>query len=393
MKLPVLILSFLLLLLFTTTYAHNITRILAQHPEFSTFNHYLTTTHLAAEINRRRTITVCAVDNAAMNDLLSKHFSLYTIKNILSLHIFADYFGSKKLHQITKGSTTTSSLFQATGEAAGTSGYVNITDMKGGKVGFSPVDSNSDQPMATYVKSIEELPYNISVIQISHILSSPEAEAPTAAPTDLNLTSLMAKQGCKAFSDLITAQSADETFTQSVEGGLTIFCPSDDTLKSFMPRYKNLTADGKTSLLLYHGVPVYNSLGMLRSSNGLMNTLATEGANKFDFTVQNEGEDVKIETKVVTATIKGTVVDEDPLAVYKIDKVLLPRELFKVAPPAPGTKSANSRAQDGADAPGPAGDEVPADENSSNDGVRLVGGGGILSLSFSLVLGVLVCAF
>ncbi|KAL0320018.1 UNVERIFIED_CONTAM: Fasciclin-like arabinogalactan protein 2 [Sesamum radiatum] len=219
--------------------------------------------------------------------------------------------------------------------------------------------------MATYVKSIEELPYNISVIQISHILSSPEAEAPTAAPTDLNITSLMAKQGCKAFSDLITAQGADETFTQSVEGGLTIFCPSDDALKSFMPR----------------------------SSNGLMNTLATEGANKYDFTVQNDGEDVKIETKVVTATIKGTLIDEDPLAVYKIDKVLLPRELFKVAPPAPGTKSAKSRAQDEADAPGPAGDEVPADENSSNDGVRLVGGGGILSLSFSLVLGVLVCAF
>ncbi|KAK4382044.1 Fasciclin-like arabinogalactan protein 2 [Sesamum angolense] len=171
-----------------------------QHPEFSTFNHYLTTTHLAAEINRRRTITVCAVDNAAMNDLLSKHFSLYTIRNILSLHIFADYFGSNKLHQITNGSTTISSLFQATGEAAGTSGYVKITGMKGGKVGFFPVDSDSDQPMATYVNSIEELPYNISVIQISHILS-------TAAPTDvLNLTSLMAKQGCKAFSDLITAQ-------------------------------------------------------------------------------------------------------------------------------------------------------------------------------------------
>ncbi|KAL2252246.1 UNVERIFIED_CONTAM: Fasciclin-like arabinogalactan protein 2, partial [Sesamum indicum] len=353
MKLPISILSFLLLLS-TTTYAHNITRILAQHPDFSTFNHYLTTTHLAAEINRHRTITVCVVDNAAMNNLLSKHFSLYTIKNILSLHIFADYFGSKKLHQITKGSTTTSSLFQATGEAAGTSGYVNITDTKGGKVGFSPVDSDSDQPMATYVKSIEELPYNISVIQISHILSSPEAEAPTAVPTDLNLTSLMAKQGCKTFSDLITAQGTDKTFTQSVEGGLTIFCPSDDTIASFMPR----------------------------SSNGLMNTLATKGANKFDFTVQNDGEDVKIETKVVTATIRGTLVDEDPLAVYKIDKVLLPRELFKVAPSAPGTKSAKSRAQDEADAPGPAGDEVPADENSSNDGMRLVGCGGILTLSF-----------
>ncbi|PIN20386.1 hypothetical protein CDL12_06934 [Handroanthus impetiginosus] len=394
MKLKVLILPLLLLLAAggtTTTTAHNITRILAKHPDFSTFNHYLTITHLAAEINRRRTITVCAVDNAAMNDLLSKRFSLYTIKNILSLHIFADYFGAKKLHQITKGSTTTSSLFQATGEATGTSGYVNITDMKGGKVGFSPVESDSDEPMATYVKSIEELPYNISVIQISHILTSPEAEAPTAAPTDLNVTSLMAKQGCKAFSDLITAQGDGDTFAQSLEGGLTVFCPSDDSLKSFMPRYKNLTADGKISLLLYHGVPVYNSLGMLRSSNGLMNTLATEGVNKFDFTVQNDGEDVKLETKVVTATIEGTLIDEDPLAVYKIDKVLLPRELFKVAQEAPAPKSAKSRAREETDAPGPASDDaVPADQNSSNGGWRIVRGGGIVALLFSLVLGVLL---
>ncbi|KAG8364519.1 hypothetical protein BUALT_Bualt18G0005600 [Buddleja alternifolia] len=367
------IILILSLLLSTTAHAHNITRILANHPDFSTFNHYLTTTHLAAEINRRRTITVCAVDNSAMNDLLSKHYSLTTIKNILSLHIFADYFGAKKLHQITKGSTTTSSLFQATGEAAGTSGYVKITDMKGGKVGFSPADTDSKTPMATFVKSIQELPYNIS------------AEAPTASPTDLNLISLMAKQGCKAFSDLITAQGGvEDNFVQNVAGGLTIFCPSDDTLKSFMPRYKNLTGDGKTSLLLYHGVPEYNSLGMLRSSNGLTNTLATEGANKFDFTLANDGEDVKLDTRISTAKIKGTLIDEDPIAVYKIDKVLLPRELFKAAP---------SRAKGEADALGPAGDdEVTADESSSNDGGR-VGGGGIMALSFSLVLGILAWGF
>ncbi|KAL7102498.1 hypothetical protein ACP275_08G123900 [Erythranthe tilingii] len=385
------LLSFIGLLLLATagsSDAHNITHILAKYPEFSTFNHYLTTTHLAAEINRRRTITVCAVDNSAMSELLSGQYSLYTIKNILRLHIFADYFGSKKLHHITKGSTTTSSLFQATGDASGTFGYVNITVMKGGKVGFTPVvvtDTRPDgQPMATFVKSVEELPYNISVIQISHILSSPDAEAPTASPTDVNITTLMADQGCKSFSDLIMAQpGVGDTFAQSVEGGLTIFCPSDSAVKSFIPSYKNLTAAGKTSLLLYHGVPVYNSLVMLRSSKGLMNTLATEGAGKYDFTVENDGEDVKLQTKIVTAMIKETLIDEDPLVVYKIDKVLLPKELFKELP-------AKLKSHGGADAPGPGGDGdgVPADENSGNGGGRIVGGGGIMALS--LILGVLL---
>lgn len=144
---------------------------------------------------------------------------------------------------------------------------------------------------------------------------------------------------------------------------------------------------------------MYNSLGMLRSSNGLVNTLATEGAKKFDFTVQNDGDDVKLETKVVTATIDGTLIDEDPLAVFKIDKVLLPKEMFKEAPPAPApkpSKSSKSKSKGGSDAddedadsPGPSADDVAAaDEEDSNDGGR-VRGGGVAALCFSLVLGFL----
>ncbi|KAK1418144.1 hypothetical protein QVD17_27283 [Tagetes erecta] len=368
---PAIIFFFFLLSLSTTVNSHNITRILAKHPDFSTFNHYLTITHLANEINRRQTITVCAVDNAAMSSLISKHLSLQTIKNVLSLHVFADYFGSKKLHQVTKGSTSTATMYQATGEAPGTAGYVHITDAKGGKVRFTPED-NPSQTDTVYVKSILEMPYNISVIQISSILQSPEAEAPTAAP-DLNLTNLLQRDGCQSFYDLLMSSGAIGTFLSNVESGVTVFCPGDDAIAKFTPKYKNLTAPEKTSLLLYHGVPVYNSMGMLRSSNGLMNTLATEGAKKkYDFTVQNDGNDVTLKTKVVTATISGTVVDEEPIAVYTIDKVLLPKELFKgtvveADEPAPAPKAGKKKKKaakkgettdDDAEAPGP---------DSSND--------------------------
>ncbi|XP_028185192.1 fasciclin-like arabinogalactan protein 1 [Glycine soja] len=86
---------FVLATLFDT---HNITNILTKHPEFSTFKHYLTLTHLAPEINGKTTITVCAVNKAAMSNLLSKHPSIYTVKNVLSLHVLLDYFGAKKHH-------------------------------------------------------------------------------------------------------------------------------------------------------------------------------------------------------------------------------------------------------------------------------------------------------
>ncbi|XP_054792934.1 fasciclin-like arabinogalactan protein 1 [Prosopis cineraria] len=348
-----LVLVVVLIVSVTAVYAHNITRILAKHPEFSTFNHYLTLTHLAPEINGKTTITVCAVDNAAMNELLAKHLSIYTIKNILSLHVLLDYFGAKKLHQITNGTALAATMFQATGTAPGSSGFVNITDLKGGKVGFG-AENNGGTLSAHFVKSVEEIPYNISIIQISNVLPSGAAEAPTPAPSQQNITAIMSKHGCKVFADTLLASDAEQTYVDNLDGGLTVFCPMDDVFKSFLPKFKNLTASGKTALLLYHGVPVYQSLSMLKSNNGLQNTLATDGANKYDFTVQNDGEEVTLKTKVTTAKITGTLIDEQPLAIYTINKVLLPPELFKAEAPTPSP----------APAPEPAAADAPASPKS-----------------------------
>ncbi|KAK8711807.1 hypothetical protein V6N13_147070 [Hibiscus sabdariffa] len=373
-------LLFLLLSFSTPTNASNITLILAKYPQFSTFNHYLTATHLASQINRRQTITVLALDNTAMSSLLSRHFSLYTLKNVLSLHILVDYFGAKKLHRISKGSTLTSTMFQATGSASGTSGYVNITNLKGGKVGFGAED-NEGKLDATFVKSIKEIPYNISIIQISHPLDSTEAEAPTAAPSELNLTDIMSKQGCKAFAGLLQASGADETFNQNIDAGLTVFCPTDKVVSDFMPKYRNLTAPKKKSLLLYHGIPVYMNMQMLKTNTGTMNTLATDGANKFDFTVDNNQEVVSLDTTVVTAKITGIVKDEEPLMVLKINKVLLPKEMYKPVEPASGPS---------ADAPA---DSTPADDQTlDHDGVGGLGDRrmGMVMVVLSLCIGMLL---
>ncbi|KAL2332828.1 hypothetical protein Fmac_014041 [Flemingia macrophylla] len=336
MQLPTAALLLLLLLLVVApSDAHNITRILEKHPEFSTFNRYLTLTHLAPDINSRTTITVCAVNNAAMDALLSKHPSIYTVKNILSLHVLLDYFGAKKLHQITNGTALAATMYQATGSAPGSSGFVNITDLHGGKVGFG-AENNDGTLSATFVKSVEEVPYNISVIQISNILPSAAAEAPAPAPAKQNLTAIMSRHGCKVFADTLSAfKDALNTFTDNLDGGLTVFCPLDDALKSFLPKFKNLSASGKVQLLEFHGVPVYQSIATLKSNNGLQNTLATDGANKFDFTVQNDGEEVTLKTKLTTAKITDTLIDEEPLAIFAINKVLQPKELFKAESPAP----------------------------------------------------------
>ncbi|KAL9271435.1 Fasciclin-like arabinogalactan protein 2-like protein [Drosera capensis] len=291
----------------------------------------------------------------------------------------------------------------ATGSAPGTAGFVNITDVKGGKVGMGAEDSGKLD--SVYVKSLKEIPYNISVIQISKVLSSPDAEAPTPGPAETNLTSIMSGHGCKVFADTLAASDAEKTFDSNLDGGLTVFCPSDDAFKNFLPRYHNLTASSKLSLLLFHGIPIYESLPMLKSNNGLMNTLATDGKAKFDFTVQNDGNTVTLKTKAVTSTIMGTIIDEQPLAVYTIDKVLLPKELgFKaeVEAPAPAPVKAKARKTKGkkkAEAPAAAAaaEESPAESpdgdvaDEAADVKNDANGGGMGRVVLGLGLGLGFC--
>ncbi|KAB5521223.1 hypothetical protein DKX38_025542 [Salix brachista] len=405
MQLTVLLsLLFLLSTTTTFTYGHNITKILGQHPSLSTFNHYLTLTHLAGEINQRTTITVCAVDNAAMSEMLSKNPSITTIKNILSLHVLLDYFGAKKLHQIRDGSALSATMFQATGSAPGSAGFVNITDVKGGKVAFGPKDNGGNLDVF-YVKSVEEIPYNISVIQISKLFPSDVAAAPTPAPSAMNLTDIMSAHGCKVFADtLIANPDASKTYQDNIDGGLTVFCPLDDPFKAFLPKFKNLTASGKESFLEFYGVPIYQSLAMLKSNNGIMNTLATNGDKKFDFTVQNDAEDVTLKTRSTTAKIVGTLIDEQPLAIYSIDKVLLPKELFKAAPtpaPAPAPEEAadapksskhKKPSADAAPSDSPADSPVgdTADQTADNNASARLDGGRLVAIVLSLCLGLLL---
>ncbi|GFP96441.1 fasciclin-like arabinogalactan protein 1 [Phtheirospermum japonicum] len=397
-------LSLSLFLLPTPTHAgpHNITHIL-EGSGFSTFNDYLTKTQLALEINHGQTITVCAVDNAAMNDLLSKNLDTGAVRNVLSLHVLLDYYDAKKLQQITNGTARSATLFQTTGRAAGSTGFVNITNLSGGKVVFWP--QGDEAVNATFVKEVFQNPYNISVIQISKVLLSPEAEAPAPAPVQVNLTAAMSvDHGCKVFADTLAANKlAQQTFDDNVRSGLTILCPGDAAMNGFLPRYKNLTAEGKQNLLEYHGVPVYQSFQNLKSNNGGMYTLATDGGkSNYAFTVQNDGDDVTIKNKIVTAKIVSTLTDSPPqFAIYQLDKVLLPEELFKsaLAPtpaPAPGPEAAAGSPRpsrhrsppapppadvpvSSADAPGPDG-EV-ADQN----GADRFKGGVILTLCLCFV--------
>ncbi|KAI4376994.1 hypothetical protein MLD38_014693 [Melastoma candidum] len=327
-------------LLFTPSsvvFAHNITAILDAFPDYSLFNSYLSQTKLCDEINSRDTITVLALDNAAMSSLASGK-SLAVIKDELEIHVVLDYFDPQKLHQIPKGSTLSTTLYQTTGNAPGNLGFVNITVLQGGKVGFGAAAPGSKLD-STYTKSVKQIPYNISVLQISSPIVVPQiiaAAAPSAS--DSNITALLEKAGCKTFADLLVSSGVIKTYESALKNGLTIFAPNDEAFKAKgVPDLGKLTNAELVSLLLYHAVPGYTPVGTLKTSKDPISTLATNGAGKYDFTVKTAGDEVTLVTGVDDSRVASTVVDSTPFAIFSVGSVLLPSEIFGTAPsPAPG---------------------------------------------------------
>ncbi|CAN7050369.1 hypothetical protein Bca4012_074450 [Brassica carinata] len=150
--------------LYTSSNSFNITNILNQNNEFSTFNNLLTQTNLASAINSRQTITVLALSNDAVS-----HFSDQSAednKKVLSLLIILDYYDIKKLRSLNKKSVILTTLFQASGQAKGEQGFVNATVMNNGDVMFGSAVPGSILD-SKLIDSVATHPYNISVLHIS----------------------------------------------------------------------------------------------------------------------------------------------------------------------------------------------------------------------------------
>jgi len=326
-----------LLGLFCAGNAQNITKILSGFSDYSIFNSYLSQTKLADEINSRKTITVLALNNGAMTALTSKRLGLSVIKKVLSLHVLLDYFDGEKLHQISNGTMLSTTLYQTSGNALGKSGFLNITDLKGGKVGFGAVSPGAKLD-SMFVKSIKEYPYNMSVLEISNVIMPSDLSAPAPSPNDLNITALLEKAGCKIFVQMITTTGVLKTYEDAAVNGLTLFAPTDGAFTgTLMPMLKKLSSAQEVSILEYHAVPAYKPLGTLKTTTAPITTLATNGASKYAFSVSSAGDTIILNTGLAKSTISSTLLDDQPVVLYTITGLLLPMEIFGLAPaPAPG---------------------------------------------------------
>ncbi|KAJ7948377.1 Fasciclin-like arabinogalactan protein [Quillaja saponaria] len=200
----------------------------------------------------------------------------------------------------------------------------------------------------------------LTLIPILFILNIPQTQAqtstaPAPAPEGpLNLTGILDKNGQYAtlIRLLIETQVADQINNQlnSSSEGFTIFAPTDNAFNSLPSgTINNLGTQGKVQLILYHVVPKYHSLADLLTVSNPVRTQATgQDGGVFGLHFTGQGNQVNVSTGVVETQINNAIRQKFPLALFQVDKVLLPEELFgvkakaPVSAPAPGKTAAKS---------------------------------------------------
>ncbi|XP_061364311.1 fasciclin-like arabinogalactan protein 3 [Gastrolobium bilobum] len=171
----------LLLAFSSAIHAFDITKLLGQYPEYSTFNKYLTETKLADDINKRNTITVLVVDNAGLSSISGK--SSQAIKAIISTNVVLDYFDEKKLMEALGSNEQLTTLYQASGLATNQQGFLKVAQVGEGNLAFGSAASGAPAD-AELVKTVTSEPFNISILQVTKPIIAPGVDTPVPSSSE-----------------------------------------------------------------------------------------------------------------------------------------------------------------------------------------------------------------
>ncbi|KAL1199616.1 Fasciclin-like arabinogalactan protein 13 [Cardamine amara subsp. amara] len=191
----------------------------------------------------------------------------------------------------------------------------------------------------------------LTVIFLStEITAQPAAPAPRR-PGPINITQILEKGGqFVTFIRLLnTTQVGNQINIQinSSSEGMTVLAPTDNAFQNLKPGTLNkLSPDEQVKLILYHVSPKFYTLEDLLSVSNPVSTQSSgrDGGAVYGLNFTGQGSQVNVSTGIVETRLSNALRTERPLAVYVVDQVLLPDEMFgkhkisKVTP-APETKS------------------------------------------------------
>ncbi|OIW00525.1 hypothetical protein TanjilG_24255 [Lupinus angustifolius] len=166
----------------------------------------------------------------------------------------------------------------------------------------------------------------------------------------------------KSFNTLIrllkTTQIINQVNAQLVttkSGGITILAPDDGAFSQLKAGFFNSLGERQQKeLIQFHVLPVYVSSSNFDALSNPVLTLASDSPTGFQINVTAYENSVNITSGVVNATVTGIVYTDKTLAIYHVDKVLIPLDFSKpksIAPApalakAPKADKENSSAED-----------------------------------------------
>ncbi|GAB2234718.1 hypothetical protein Droror1_Dr00003983 [Drosera rotundifolia] len=169
---------------------------------------------------------------------------------------------------------------------------------------------------------------------------SQSTTAPSPDSSPVNLTGILTKGGqFNTFIRLLTTTqvaSQIENQLNNSNQGITVFAPTDNAFNNLKAGTINsLTTEQQVQLVLYHVTPKYYTIQALQDVSNPVRTQASGqdgGVWGLNFTSLGSSQQVNVSTGVDETQINNDLWETFPLAVYEVDVVLLPDELF-------GTKS------------------------------------------------------
>ncbi|CAN8277965.1 unnamed protein product [Cochlearia groenlandica] len=363
---------YLLLLLTTTAKAINVTAVLSSFPNLSSFSNLLVSSGVAKELSGRNSLTLLAVPNSHFSSssvYLTRRLPPSTLADLLRSHVLLQFLSDSDLRRIPPSGSTVTTLYDASGRSFSGSGSVNVTrDLASGSV---TIQSPNSRNVTTVLKLVETKPPNITVLAVDSFLFPGGAditasETLTPPPTaGINLTQILINgHNFNVALSLLVASGVITEFENDERGaGITVFVPTDSAFAD-LPENVNLQslpADQKSVVLRFHVLHSYYTLGSLESiTNPVQPTLATEekGAGSYTLNISRvNGSIVTINSGVVLAVVTQTAFDQNPVSVFGVSKVLLPKELF------PNSNSGQTVSPSISDPT----QEVSLSPNSSND--------------------------
>ncbi|CAL9044198.1 fasciclin-like arabinogalactan protein 11 [Musa acuminata AAA Group] len=215
----------------------------------------------------------------------------------------------------------------------------------------------------------------VLVLTAPLVQAQPEA-APPAPAGQLNITAILAKGGrYTSFIRLLRQTQVDEQINSQLSNsynGLTLFAPTDNAFAGLKVGTLNgLSQQQQIELVLYHVLPRYYSLTAFQTATNPVMTQASGKTGVWTLNVTTSSDhQANVSTGVVEVPIDNAVYADFPLAVYSVEKVLLPYEIFGPKPPAaaptPSTKKPSPAPEHTADV-----GAAPPPEGSSDSGASL----------------------